>query len=1091
MRCPVCGTTEYRGKRFCGDCGTSLMGTGTDAPAQRPTPPIGKRRLITVLFGDLVGFTERSRRLDAEDLAAELHHFHLICAEHTQRHGGHIAQFLGDGIVIYFGYPRASEQAPVHALRCALAIQDSLSVDPACAPSPLLLARFGAHTGRVLITAQQAGSHSEMLAIGEVPNIAARITDQAAAGTVVVSDQTWQLVQGFFAGTGLGRVPLKGLADPPPLWLVQRPLPPACATDDVRYATPFVGRTDELTQLRSAWSSVVTTGNARFITVIGEPGIGKSRLLREFSREMRDLPAAARMSAHCLESARANAFQPLFEPLMAMLGCNDTTVDRQRFANLQAGCDALELSDPLALPLLARWLSIPLPEATASEVVGTAGAVRLRTMAVLHEVVSRHVHRSGPCLLIVEDLHWADGSTLEWLSGLGEAIAGAPLLVLCASRPHQPVGMRWPLVSEELTLLPLSNPESLELARGVAQGIPLPVDFDRELLRQCEGVPLYLEEMTRAGLASGPIDGRDSSGVRLAQSSSTGMPLGVEGAIRARFERLGKARDTLHLAAVIGPSVPADLIVAASDLDPATTQDDLLTCARTGILDSSVANAGRQPLTFKHNLIWRAAYEEVPRQLRPGLHRRVVTALRASFPALIDAHPELIARQLAGAGELAEAMPFWLAAGQRAAAGAANDEAIILYETALEALRQLPQTDDHLLQELNARFALAPLYTSRYWAAPVIETTVDRILVLCERFPSRVAEIGAHLIRWGVQFSSGQVARSLVTAARAKALAAQADAAPFLAVGARHIESMSLFAKGRIVEALESADANLEANTAEIEDIITSHYQLSPLAASHVIKGCCLHAQGRFAQAEDAWRNAEGVIARLHSRPVSCAFAMGVMLTFRMVSGSLGDWIAKDRAGLLRMLDDLQQVCRQEGLRMWMSFAQLIRVGCDPDVDDDGSKAREAADCIRRLDETGTRLWLPQFSTLQAKLLHAAGCAESALAILDEARTESVRNGQALGDPEIHRLRARILAARGRNAEAERELVCAAEIAMAMGCLTASLRATVDLHDLLIHDARRSEGIALVRRALDRMPDRDAEQADIAAARARCIAPPT
>jgi len=625
-------------------------------------------------------------------------------------------------------------------------------------------------------------------------------------------------------------------------------------------------------------------------------------------------------------------------------------------------------------------------------------------MAVLRDVLRQHLRRVGPSVLVVEDLHWADGSTLEGLASLHKALDDGPLMALHLTRPR-PDDTRGPsLRHETVAMAPLSASQSRELVQGVAQGTSLAAGLDRALLLQCEGVPLYLEEMTRALVGSGELRGRLQSREPRAGATDTGMPLSVESAIRARFERLEEARDTLHLAAVIGPTVPEDLMLAASDLDPAAARARFQACVEAGMLEAGEPHPPSRRFTFKHHLVWRAAYEEVPRQLRPALHRRVADALQRDFRASIDAHPDLIARQLSGAGDLAAAIPFWLSAGQRSVANAAVDEAIASYEFALDGLQRLAPTDDILRQELMARFALAPLYTARHWTAEVIETTADRILVLCRRLPDRAAEIGAHLFRWGVQYSSGRVAQSLVTARHAMALAEPADAQPSLKAASRHVESMSLFAGGRIVEALDSATATLEASTPGVEDFMTGHYQLSPIGASLAIRGCCLHALSRFAEAEHAWCQAHETIARLAPRPVVRAYAMGVLLTFRMVSGSLGDWIDRDRPGLVRMLDALQALCHDEGLGMWLAFSRLIRLACETHGSTDGSRAQEAAQCIRLLNDSGVRLWFPQFASLQARLLDAAGEREAARAVLDEAREEAVRNGQRLGDREIGRL---------------------------------------------------------------------------------------
>ena len=492
MNCASCGSANTAAARFCANCGKPLE----DAAA---APEVGERRQLTVLMCDLVGSTALSRALDSEDLRAMLTDYRRVCSEVVEREEGHIAQYLGDGVVIYFGFPHAHEDDARRAVRCGLEILNriqELDVSATWPSGAKLQVRIGADTGRVVIGG--FGPQQDYLVHGETPNIAARAQSVGDAGSLVVSDATWRLVQGYFRAESLGEVALKGIAEPMRLWRVTATSGAESRLEMGGVLTEYVGRQREHEVLEAQWTAVIS-GAARFVTVRGEAGIGKSRLVREFTQKLAG-PGVDRLDLRFTPYSRNSAFLPLVELIEGRLGF-DATLSRQvRLDRIDRRMVELGILAADAAPLLAELLSVP-NDGRYPPLVISPIRRRQRTLEILVAMV-RALACQRPTVLAAEDLHWADPSTLELLGMLVASASELPLLGLCTARPEfEPA---WSGPSAVLIEVgPLNGAEVEAVAHAVARGKTMPGEVMREIAKRCDGVPLFVEEVTQAVIESG------------------------------------------------------------------------------------------------------------------------------------------------------------------------------------------------------------------------------------------------------------------------------------------------------------------------------------------------------------------------------------------------------------------------------------------------------------------------------------------------------------------------------------------------------------------------------------------------------------
>jgi class 3 adenylate cyclase/predicted ATPase len=704
---------------------------GEATPVVPPTPE-AERRQLTVLFCDLVDSTQLSGQLDPEDLREVVRAYQDTCAKVIARFDGHIAQYLGDGLLVYFGYPQAHEDDAHRAVRTGLRIVETmvtLNTHLEQAKGLRLAVRLGIHTGPVVVGAVGTGARQEQLALGDTPNIAARLQGLAAPDTVVISAATARLIQGYFLVHDLGLQTLRGVATPLQVYRVLGESGAQSRLDiaTTKGLTPLVGREQELGVLLDCWAQL-DAGSGRVVVVSGEAGIGKSRLVQVL-RDRLDQTGHTRIECRCAPHAQHSAFYPLITHLERALAFTRADAPDEKVRKLEGAL--AQHAFPLAevVPLFTALLSLPLPPRYAPRNL-TPQQQRQQTLDALLTWLVQETARQ-PVLFVMEDLHWVDPSTLEFLHRLVDQGATTRILVLLTCRPEFTAPWTGRAHLTQLTLTRLPRPQVEHLVTRVAGAKALPPEVVQQIVAKTDGVPLFVEELTKMVLESGLLQEREDRYELTGPLPALAIPTTLQDSLMARLDRLSTVKAVAQLGATIGRQFSYDLLHAVAPLDEGALQHGL-----RQLVDAELVyqrGVGAQALyLFKHALIQDAAYQSLLRSTRQQYHQRIAQVLEAQFPETYETQPELLAHHYTEAGLSAQAIPYWQRAGQQARQRSANAEAVQHLTMGLTLLATLPATHARAQQELDLLIALGPaLLATKGRGAPEVEQTYARARALC------------------------------------------------------------------------------------------------------------------------------------------------------------------------------------------------------------------------------------------------------------------------------------------------------------------------------------------------------------------------
>ena len=1050
--CLACGFENPPESKFCGGCGARLQEVRLE-DAQ------GERRQLTVLFCDIVGSTQLSQVLDPEDLGDLIAAYQKICGDAVRAHEGHIAHYLGDGVVVYFGYPRAHEDEAQRAVRCGLdilegvlALRESGRI-PADTP---LDVRLGAHTGRVVVGPVGAGDRKDRLALGDTPNIAARIQAEAETGTLTVSETTWKIVEGYFTGKCLGDSYLRGLSGPMRLWLVTGQSPSRERVEVATVLTPFVGRHQERRILEDAWRDG-QRGRSQFVLIRGEPGMGKSRLAQLFRDEVQ-LDAADLMDMRATQYHSNSPFHPAIDLIERRFRLDHRMTQAERLDRLEHGLRQLGLTEPEAVVLLASLLSIPTEHRYAPLPLSPARR-RTRTMELLLEFLVA-IARAGPTLLVVEDLHWADSSTLEFLELLVTTAPPAPMLGVLTARSE--LDLDW-FAAPTLRVIELSRFERTEaesIVRGVTLGKALPSEVLRQIVVRSDGVPLFAEELTRTVLDSGMLKEKETAWEAAGLVSADMIPATVDASLTSRIDRLGASRATAQLAATIGREFSFELLCEVSERDETTVRHDLERLVHSGL--AWTVDNGAEKLVFKHALVRDAAYNSLLRSTRQSYHSRIAAALRGRFAEETAVRPDLIAHHLTNAGEDEEAVAFWEAAGQQALGHSAVHEAAEHFQRAIGCLGRLPVTPERQARELELQLRLAPLLMTVFgWGAVEVERTCERALWLAQELQRFDVSYPPLWGLWTVHFVRGEMAPALESAQTVFQMA-QASGIPMIELTGRHALSYTLFSRGEYERAMEEADAGLALFDLEQEKQLANLFGLSSTVCLRSSRAHSLWMRGRVVEAEEECDRLLQLGRELQHHP-----SLAAALAFHLYGLAFRYSYVGRMERLADIADELLTLSEEEDFFLWYAQACAFR-GIVAEALGDHQARRQMLEGLELWEQTGARLTLVMMNVLCAEALYRLGDDEEAFKRLDVAEAEMNARQEGLLAPDIWRVRGRLLARRGERAAAEASYRQALERAGAQQALSLELRTALDLYDLQAEDGPADESRALLARLLAR-----------------------
>jgi class 3 adenylate cyclase/tetratricopeptide (TPR) repeat protein len=1038
-RCPSCGKDLGPQARFCSGCGATLAEPSAARPATPPqtapdvAAPPGERRQLTVLFCDLVGSTPLAQQLDPEEWRFMVAQYHKAAAGAVERFGGHVAQYLGDGLLVYFGWPDAREDDPERAVRAGLAILDAMGPVNARLATPdgtRLAVRVGMHTGPVVVA--ESGE-----VFGETPNLAARVQGAADPDTVVISAATQRLVAGIFVMEDRGPQALKGVRDPMVLYRVVQPSGVRSRLDVAAgRLTPFVGRDLEVGTLVDRWERAAE-GEGQNVLVVGEAGVGKSRLVYQLRERLAAVPHTW-LECRASPYTEGTPFHPVIDLVQQGLAFapEDTAAEKIEKVERAVTLARLDLAD--AVPLIADFLGLAPPEGYPRLALNP-DVQRRKTMELL-AAWNLAIAETQPLVMLVEDLHWVDPSSLELFGRLMAQTATARVLLIATSRPE--FTPPWPARSNltTLQLARLTKRQAREMVAVLAGG-SLSADMVDTLVARADGVPLYVEELTKGVAEPDVARGVDA------------IPATLADALMARLDRLSAAKEVAQRAAVLGREFPYTLLAAVAEMDEAALRQGIARLVEAEILFVR----GEPPsamYTFKHALVQEAAYGSLLKRTRQQLHGRVVDMLVERFPERVESEPELIARHAEAAGRSDDAITYYSRAGERAQARLAYEESIGHLRHALALVETLPETRERHRLELGLQIRLgASLAAARGWSHPENEQAYARARDLASQI-GESPELPVVLCGLSsAYFVKGHLATAADLAHDALAAAQRTGGVFALAMAHMRVGQALLFA-GRFSMALQhlehciegfGPDAHAPSVSVGADDHVAAY---SEAAWCHLFLG---HPDRALTMSQAAV-----ALANRPQHPFSLAFALYYDAFVRSERGELDRVRERD----IEIVD----LCERFGFPFWAGLLRglrgfaLVRSG---EADAGIAEMQKAA---AELAAIGGGIGAPLGVGWFAEGLRKVGRYDDALGALTLAISRAAKHGQHYVDAELHRLRAEVLLDKDGNAveEAEGLFGQSLEIARRQEARLFELRAATSLARLLRDQGKRAEARAVL-----------------------------
>ena len=694
-----------------------------------------ERRQLTVMFCDLVGSTALSTQLDPEELREVVQAYQETCTQIIQQYDGYIAQHLGDGLLVYFGYPVAHEDDATRAVRAGLEIVEAIrrqgTGSEGQGKREPLQVRIGIHTGLVVIGEIGSSEKREILALGETPNIAARIQGQANPDEVVISAATYHLVEGLFECEDRGQPELKGITTPLTLYQVRKESDVHSRFDAEvsKGLTPLVGREEELGLLRRRWEQA-KAGEGQVVLLSGEPGIGKSRLVQTLKEHV-TAEGATRIEFRCSPYHRNSAFYPLIEHLQRLLQFAPQDTPLTKLDKLRQTLAQYRFPRADTLALFAALLSLPQPEGAPSLTLSPQKQ-KQKTQEALVAWLIEEAERQ-PVYCAWEDLHWVDPSTLEVLALLLDQAPTTRILAVLTFRPDFTPPWRPHSHITQITLSRLQRPQVEAMVAQVTGGKALPAEVLQQIIGKTDGVPLFVEELTKTVLESELVRETEDHYELTGVLPPLAIPSTLQDSLMARLDRLSAVREIVQLGATLGREFSYELLHLVSPVGEETLQQGLHQLMEAELIYQHGLPPQAKYL-FKHALVQDTAYQSLLKSKRQYYHQKIAQVLEEQFPDTKETQPELLAHHYTEAGLKQQAIPYWQRAGQRATQRSANTEAISHLTRGLEVLKTLPETPERTQQELTLQVALgAPLIATKGYAAPETGGAYSRALTLCQQ----------------------------------------------------------------------------------------------------------------------------------------------------------------------------------------------------------------------------------------------------------------------------------------------------------------------------------------------------------------------
>ena len=1025
-QCATCGAENPAGKRFCADCGTAQLHATPVPPdlATAAATPVAERRHLTVMFADLVGSTEISARLDPEDLREVIASYHSCVTGLVARFGGFVARYVGDGVLIYFGYPRAQEDDPERAVRAGLGIVEAVGrLQTMAGPPGTLRARVGIATGLVVVgDLIGSGASLESSVVGDTPNLAARLQTVAEPGAVVIAEATRHLVGGLFEYRALAPAILKGLRAPVRAWAVVAEIAINSRFEALHPGyVPLVDRIDEFDLLLRRWDEA-RAGQGRVILLSGDAGIGKSRLITALEQQV---AAKARTLRYlCLPQHQDTALHPVIRQLerVARFERVETPATKlkklRRAVTVMSGSriDSALFADLLSIPDGDRHLVDGLSPRRKRELLFDAMARQIRTVV-----------QDGPLLAVLEDIHWADPTTLDFLQLMVESVVSLPILLVVTTRPEAlPAWATHAHVTvQELHALPSEYAASL--VNAVADEVALPQNVVEQILAHSDGVPLFIEELTKTMLERTARADGEQAAPRL---SGELVPATLQASLMERLDRLSSGKEIVQIGCVIGREFSFDLVRALVGSTKGIEQgfEELV---QSGLV-SARGHGSDAIYSFKHALIQDAAYGSMLRERRRAIHLQVAETLEKDATA--DVQPQLLARHFGQAGRSDKAIDYYLEAADRAGGRVALAEMVNCLREGLRQLQLLPDSVETKRRELALQVSLGSVLVDHQGGAgEEVRAAFERAHEICLELGDSRQLIRIHDGLTNYHFAHFELNKVLRYVEEMHEVGRETGDAQAVLMAHRSGGFANLLL-GRLPDAVREFELLIDHYDENRDGPHSALAIRDPKVSAYTALGLCLTVMGLPATGSAAAQKGVAHAERL-SHPVSLTLALRRAGVQRMIQKDISGVIDLSNR-LLKVSADYETFKGSRDGTILYCWGQLNRQW-------DAAVLDQMLTCLDQLDAARNWVMMPLYLASAAEVAGKHGARDKAVALLERAAELMSLTGEWWCGAELTRLRARF-SARDRDESAallDRALATARE----QGAKLWQLRAATDL----------------------------------------------